>query len=314
MDLVPEFPSLQPGARSDKELKLQSLGISVTSTTPALTQLDGICVVKNTVLTFSIPGVAAESSLTLDWEIRQLQRNGSLGEWVSVGQGNPFDYTAEDPGIYQLRAQIDIGSAVVESVWSRQNDENGGADSHGTFNEMYRMGEPDFFGVATAPVQLEIRKQARLNLNSTAYALAASLNLFIGGPTYSSTQNKCNAFVYHKASDAGAPVPLINGFPLEYPPTAYDWWDGFTEIDGWTRLNGYHWMEDYRPPEPGFVVAGPDESAHPYFARYGHVGILDYDGGWIQAGSVTVNKNPHLISHQLAPYQPAGFREYRGQQ
>src|ERR1051326_3595914 len=89
--------------------------------------------------------------------------------------------------------------------------------------------------------------------------------------------NKCNIFVYHKAGDAGATVPLTRGGIPGYrtsPPLAYDWWDVSYGIDGWTHLsNGSY-------PQPGYVISRPDSSVLPGGVnegqRYGHVGILDY--------------------------------------
>jgi hypothetical protein len=155
---------------------------------------------------------------------------------------------------------------------------------------------------------MKIRYEAHRNLGSTSYAQSKELVLYKGGPKMAGGpegKNKCNAFVFHKAGDAGATVPLTRGgsyIPGYYtsPPLAYDWWDSGYAISGWSRLN------DSAFPQPGYVVSGPDNDAE----RYGHVGILDYDGGWIQAGAKTVNKYPHLETAQTKPYQPAGFRKY----
>jgi len=44
------------------------------------------------------------------------------------------------------------------------------------------------------------------------------------------------------------------------------------------------------------------------FIMAGHVGILDYDGAWINAGPKTVNKFPHLTPPG-GEYQPARMRK-----
>lgn len=117
--------------------------------------------------------------------------------------------------------------------------------------------------------------------------------------------------MYHKATAGGAPVPLIHtGWnPVDndfFPPVAYDWWEASMLIEDWVRL------PDPAFPQPGYIVAGPDATANPSSRRRGHTGILDYAGGWIQAGRATVNKYPHLSTSQEKPYQPAGFRQYTG--
>ena len=57
-------------------------------------------------------------------------------------------------------------------------------------------------------------------------------------------------------------------------------------IPGWASLGTPNW------PEPGYVVSRPAYSAGQITG--GHTGILDYDGAWINAGSVTVNRYPNI--------------------
>lgn len=70
-------------------------------------------------------------------------------------------------------------------------------------------------------------------------------------------------------------------------------------IANWIRL------ANELSPQPGYIVAGPEGTG-------GHVGILDYDGAWINAGRNTVNKYPHRTFLITEPYQSSGFRQYTG--
>lgn len=67
-----------------------------------------------------------------------------------------------------------------------------------------------------------------------------------------------------------------------------------TDIDNWTLLTTPY-------PQPGFIVG------HPSASGPGHVGIVDYDGHGIGAGSVsgTVNKKYGLFLDGTS-----GFRKY----
>ncbi len=106
--------------------------------------------------------------------------------------------------------------------------------------------------------------------------------------------------------DAGATVPLIHGgggiFPTS-PPSAYDWYDVTVSIQDWASLA----IDAY--PQPGYIISRPDPH-YPAARRDAHVGILDYDGSWINAGLKDVNKYPHLTNSDYQP--PSGMRKYTG--
>jgi len=83
---------------------------------------------------------------------------------------------------------------------------------------------------------------------------------------------------------------------------AYNWWDSSFSIAGWAHHDETWWAE------PGTIVARPSINwwlLQDILAR-GHVGILDYDGAWINAGSGNVNRFPHLTD---SDYQIANFRK-----
>ena len=66
-------------------------------------------------------------------------------------------------------------------------------------------------------------------------------------------------------------------------------------------------------PQPGWVVARARAYPTAYYPAadpwlyHSHVGIMDYDGSWVNAGSETVNKYCHL---KTGDYQPARFKRY----
>jgi len=254
----------------------------------------------------------------ITWEWNQLKRDGSFTGWQPFGddgKGVSFQYTTAAGGIFQVRAVLNLGGAKQEVVYVRRRDEPNATDSSGNYNEAYARGKPDYLGVVDADWQISVRDAAHGALGSRKYAQAASLRLYPLGPLFRGAdptavppyegENKCNAFVYQMATAGGVYVPLIHGrFIDTNAPVAYDWWDPSTAIDKWVRLR------DDEFPQPGFVVAGPDAASNGTTIRFGHSGILDYDGAWLQAGRLTVNKYPHLSTAQEPPYQPAGFRRY----
>jgi hypothetical protein len=255
-------------------------------------------------------GKDSEFQSQISWQTCQLKSNGFFTDWADLGSGGTrILYTPQAGGIFQLKAIISTtGQAPQDDLYTRKSDEQNATDSLGNYNDVYRAGQPDYFGVVDTDVQIRVRWEARRNLGNTAYAESASLLLYKGGPTLISGKDKCNAFVFHKASDGGALVPLIDGhITKRWPPSAYDWWDaGRQDITNWNRL------ADDAYPQPGYVVAGPDSRANGTDKRWGHAGILDYDGAWINAGRYAVNKYPHLTTNLYKPYQPLGMRKFSG--
>lgn len=87
-------------------------------------------------------------------------------------------------------------------------------------------------------------------------------------------------------------------------PSANQWSGADTKpIPGWTLLP----RETY--PQPGFVIARSNSGS-------GHCGIIDYDGAWISAGALNVNRNADIRSpaynddDPATPKGPARFRKY----
>jgi hypothetical protein len=297
-------------ASAPKALLLLPADITIWKQGDAGPPIDGVIAQSGTTLIVSLSGTSPAPyplpSSQPVWKYRQLKRDGSFADWQQFGTGTKFNYTASTSGIFQIEA-VFFGDDAHAVTYVRKRDEPNATDSLGRYNDIYRTGQPDYIGIADSAKQIGAREAAHSNLGSTAYAFSSTLQLYSGGPILKNGDNKCNAFVYHKASDGGEIVPLINGHYLtgQYPPVAFDWWDSNKYIPNWTRL------PDSAFPQPGYVVCGPDGHATAVH-RWGHCGILDYDGAWIQAGHNTVNKYPQLSTAQVKPYQPAGLRQYTG--
>ena len=282
---------------------------------------DGLLLKTGDTLEIALKPENILTNSSIAWQTRQLQSNGSFTSWTSYGSGVQLDTVTTQGGIFQLKAVVTAGTDQHEYTYVRKHDEPFATDSKGRYNESYREGQTNYVGVADTDVQMLTRYSAHINLGNINYAQSAILVVY-PGLNFTNGQDKCNAFVYHKANDAGATVPLTRGrdrYPPWghiYPPTAYDWWDASYQISGWTRL------ADDALPQPGYVVSRPSHRVLPggdsVGKRWGHVGILDYDGAWIQAGERDVNKYPHgtLPSSEagdpVPDFQPMGMRKYTG--
>ncbi len=322
-DFSDDMPAIIPGHAAwfiPVNIRLRQSGYSIPD--------DGVLVLTGSSIDLGLSKEMLNYPNLLDnlvkWRYRELFTDGTFSNWINLssskGSNTTIDPIFVTHGIRQVEAVVNDGVNSTEYPYLRAKDEPYAADSGGHYNEIYRRGQPDYFGVVDAQIQIDVRNECRSSLGGTTYAVkhrsasgvvtpGASVVYWPGGPVAKADQNKCNVFVYHKQTAAGAVVPLINtgrssSTPI-YPPGAYDWWDGFTAIPNW------HLEAPTEAPQPGFVVARPDAAVlvgQPDFGkRWGHVGVLDYDGAWIQAGPLNVNKTPHLTDSY---YQPAALRKY----
>jgi len=159
------------------------------------------------------------------------------------------------------------GSDVRQYVWIADED---------SAISLCRKGELKAFGVADRTWQLNLRSTAKGYLGSVAYAVETNLPAQYGFPAYEGGY-KCNVFVVHRIVEAGLTVPKIGGHWNEYPPSANQWGNADERIEGWLFCTNY--------PEPGWVASEPDNSGSFLSPRSGHVGIVDFDGYGISAGS-----------------------------
>jgi hypothetical protein len=301
---------------------------------PTMSATNGVLVQNGTTLDIRLSNIPQAQfpipQNQIVWYSRQLEQAApTLGDtntndyftaWTALGSqctGVECTYTPTTSGIFELKATLSYSGTSQDIFYVRQCDATNATDGKGNYPPGLKQGALDYFGVYDAPIQLAIRNSAHSALGSTNYAESVSLTVPTTAPwpfssfTIGSTpprNDKCNAFVFVSANAAGATVPLTHTNLLGIhtnPPLAYDWYDSTYTISGWTSLGSSAY------PQPGFVISRPDARVLPggpdAGKRWAHVGILDYDGYWIQAGSKTVNKYPSVTD---PAYQPVGMRKY----
>ncbi len=269
------------------------------------------------------------------WYKRKLLGNGTLD---SNGDGSPkwarmtYDHDAKPyegtrlalqsryAGIYQLQARMVLPAGdEIEFPFVRLRDAKSIVDSGGTANLLLVAGQPDYFGVCTGQTAMNVRNTALPWLGATAYARDKNVPIKPFELMSPSTDRspKCNIFVTHIANQAGAETPYywrkkFGAIPLIAAPIAkYDWYqepEANIDLDhpGWNYIGN---ASGNVGPSPGATCASPNvKGEHDTIdSRYGHVGILDYDGSWINAGSERVTKCLHLLDTQPF-YKPNTFR------
>jgi hypothetical protein len=241
-----------------------------------------------------------------------------------------------EPGIYQLKAVLVLPDATqIDFPFVRMKHARSIKNKDGTANPLLKAGKPDYFGICANSLSKSVRNKAVDWLGATGYAARKNVEIEPGYLFNVSTNGspKCNIFVTHIANQVGATTPYFYrkkfGFstPFVSAPIAKDDWYPNPEINididspGWYYLHntafpptnptvqdfssGHSSLRDWQGgPCPGMVCASPRTSAGP---RYGHVGIMDYDGSWINAGAETVNKFIHLLD-SAPDYKPNSFR------
>ncbi len=286
-------PLAEPQAGKNGWVSLLPVDITVTKKGDAVDP-QGVSVKKGDVLEIAL----AESWFSqekqfenlITWQYRQMKLDGTFEDWTdfgSHGKGTKFKHTTALSGIFELKAVINSGGAAQDQFYVRKKD-----DAHSA----HKKGENDCFGVADDQWQLNVRRQAWINLGNTAYARGIANPPIPAGPPGGW---KCNLFVAHKATDGGATVPWINGNIFQsYPPVANQW--AGTEVK---NIPNWPLLGADAKPQPGYVVARGATGGS------GHTGILDYDGAWISAGVADVNRKSDLRN---GTYQPARIRKYTG--
>lgn len=304
------------------------IDITVRKESESDTPPDGLCVVKGTSITFDLNGHLPIGSFSLPqesikWQTRQIKQNGDWTNWLTRGYSSEYTESWELPGIFQLKAILTMpDGSTQEFMYVRKNDSRHADDRLGNVQDIHRVGFPDYFGITDLPWQSELRNEVVKMLGNKDYANSAkvktkSYGFDIGGKSamiFHPGSDKCNLFVYHKVNDIrSAPhVALTRGtFGMTSPPLAIDWWNDNTgrtdnkrrvittvDIPEWSRL------ADRGFPQPGFIAARPNLDDEPEL-YHSHCGILDYDGSWISAGFLKVNKYCHILT---PAYQPIGLK------
>ena len=266
---------------------------------------DGLLVKKGDVLQFALASQFFDTDDNFEslitWQQRQLKGDGTYTEWANISAqatGTKFEHTTAAGGIFQIKAIITNGG---EHEYKRKKDAPHGTNSRGAYNEaVLKKDKAEFVGVVDDQWQISLRDNAKGFLGSTAYAQAGHIDIYTGGPDTTGA-NKCNIFVYHRCNAVGLTVPMKTYFSLRklsnisVPPLANDWANSGYAIPSWVFLgNG-------SMPQPGMVVIRMGTAGFS-----GHMGILNYDGSWINAGKNDVNQSIHLSTD----YQPAVFRKH----
>lgn len=251
-------------------------------------------------------------------------------------EGTHCSASQQYPGIYQLKAVLVLPDATqIDFPFVRMRNTKSMENGEGDANPLLAAGQPDYYGICPNPLSKAVRDEARKWLGSTAYAVGREVPIDPGYLFNVSTAGdpKCNIFVTHMANQVGATTPFFYrkkwGITVPFvsaPIAKVDWHknpEDNIDLDpsGWHYLDNsaypptnstvedfshdYQGLSNWRGgPCPGMVCSSPRTSAGP---RHGHVGIMDYDGSWINAGSKTVNKSLHLLD-TLDHYKPNTFR------
>ena len=238
------------------------------------------------------PSAAAIPSV--NWYDAKLRADRTYTGWREWEQtGCAISREMDESGIFIVKARaVFPGPQWTDALYTWTEDEPQAIGNH-------HRGDANHIGVASTQAQLNLRSAARSMLGNTDYAKGANLparNSFSKSPADSW---KCNAFVADTAIAAGLKVPVLHEIGIlsvsRYPPLANEWANGTPTISGWTYLGIYVW------PEPGLVVG------HPSQIGSGHVGIVDYDGEGIAAGTTKVNRRYHKFLDGTS-----GYNKYTG--
>lgn len=252
------------------------------------------------------------------WQKRLLSGAGTMGAWSYIYPVDPAEDQYEgdwptievaDPGIYQLQAVLSFPNGQqVEFPYLRMRNAKSINNSRDVENELLKAGQPDYFGVVRNDRSIFVRDAAIRWLGSTAYSKDSPL-ITDPGSLYNpgmKGKSKCNLFVTHIANSVGATTPYYTrwSFVPTAPLAREDW---FGEPEQNVDLDSPGWVHQGVPmnPAPGMSVASPRAGGDALGS--GHVGILDYDGSWINAGKLTVNKSVHLMDSS-ADYKPNNMR------
>lgn len=309
-----EWPQNAAEEPMNKKAKLVPVQIEARKQGTTAAPETGLLVKKGDVLEFALApqffDTADNFEELITWQQRQLKGDGTYTEWLNISAqatGTKFEHPTAESGIFQVKAIISNGG---EHEYKRKKDAPHGANKDGVFNENLRKGKADYIGVVDAQWQIHIRNQAFAKLGQATWAQSATLTAaqigfgvdvdFIAA----AGSDKCNIFVFMQANAAGATVPTRTwrDYLIDIPPwidrniapTADEWDDSGATATTWT------WLPTTTFPQPGYVVSRTS------IIGTTHIGIIDYDGTWINAGLVAINK---YIDFTMSFYQPVHFRK-----
>ncbi len=254
------------------------------------------------------------------WRSRRLKGDGMFEGWKKMAPGptaNPYEgnnptITPAEAGVFQFEALLTFPNGnEIEFPYVRMQDARSIKDSSviPLLNALQQAGSPDFFGVTSNQLSLEIRNKAVKWLGSTKYSFNKNVEVdfdSLWNPDMTN-KDKCTLFVTHVSRSVGATTPYYYIYHLALPvphaaPAREDWYNNPGDH---IHLADYGWS--YGNPvtsiEPGRVIVGFG-TGH----ATGHAAILDYDGTWIGAGPKTINKFIN-IQNMDAHYKPFAIRQ-----
>lgn len=261
----------------------------------------GLVVDRNSVVEIQLTRTPQENFPTpaanIKWYSRKLKWDGTYEAWQDMGpsaRGVKFSHTCEEAGIFQVKCEWSVGTLEMVSVFERDHD-----DPNTTGIEKLKRGDPDSFGVVEAGWQIRLLEAAKAKLGSRQYAQHHDV------PPIGPGLPKCNIFVAHCGQSSGVTIPWINGYSLppiatSYPPVANQWAGvppNPPNNPEYEELLSLWWQlfTENTHPQPGSVVAKGI-----FTWGWGHCGIVDYDGQWISASSVsdTVNRQANFANQR----------------
>jgi hypothetical protein len=299
---------------------------------------EGACIQLGDAVDAHVVGYFTETDeITIQWQTRRLSGDGSLDAWetatpllAKVERDDPepphdlnsrqFAYIKpEFPGIFQFRAVFNFPDGTkIPAPYLRMAHAKGRFDGSSPRDPNLHLeaGQPDYLGVCRNELSLKLRNEAIRWLEKTDYSYESRVPINPGWPYNPSTfrKNKCNLFLTHLSNRVGANTPyfyrrskkhwITSLFSLipSAPLAREDWHlnpERNIDLDG----PGWYYRGIAIMPSPGMSTA-----SHGNPPSSGHCGILDYDGSWISAGRLDVNKSIHL-SDQSQHYKPTHFRE-----
>lgn len=283
---------------------------------------DGICILPTQAVLLNAINASVSNYIIKDswvkWQKRQLNGDGSFENWRYITEQPNFDpisgidgvWVPLGSGIFQARCEITLpGGAKVYIPYLRNRNARSIKNGDGDANENLKAGKPDYVGVANFEDSLTLRNAAVGWLGSTAYAKKKQVKHDPNSITNANTFNlpKCNIFVSHVAIASGFPVPYFYTKIIvpNCPRARQDWFDNPEENVN-LDLAGWKFQGTETFPHPGMVVASNGAGSNAG-GTSGHVGIVDYDGSWINSGPLTVNKYIH-ISDVDTTFKPNAMR------
>lgn len=225
------------------------------------------------------------------WSIGQVDSSGNF-TWKQLGEtGAKISVPTSTAGIFKLRAEIN----GQHFYYQRHRDVLNNREQ----NDLLR-GADDFIGVYLNSFQKRMVAIAYSHIGSTRFARASTIDLTPYGGIQPENDyagaNKCNIFIFVVAYECGVKNEFIKRwFRLPWKktytsPALHNEWSDSSEIIRCVPLP--YWSVFGEKPIPGTVICGKS-----------HLGVLDYDGYWINAGEEEVHKRTRIGSGSEQRYR-----------